>query len=118
WVDLLHEDGSRPGMLAQRHAEPVQPREQGVRALVEDEERRAHAALGGARTEERRDRGLARARSALDQRARAALDSAAEEVVEPRDPALHAPARRLAAMLGRDEARKDLQPAAIDRVVV
>src|SRR5688572_25480753 len=72
----------------------------------------------GARAKQSGDRRLAGAGCALHQRAGATLEAAADQGVQPGEAALQALAARFGAVLGGDQARIDLQPAATDRVVV
>ena len=99
-------------------ADRARPRLQRAAALVEGEERRVLAAPRGRDGVGQRHRRLADARRADQQGVGAALQAAAQQLVE-----LGVAARRVVAgergvMLGRHQARKDLQPAALDREIV
>ena len=87
-------------------------------ALVEDEHRRALPARGRRGDELGRERGLAGAGGADDERARALLEPAAEQLVELGNLARQLLARQHLPVLRRDQAREHVQPAAPDRVVV
>ena len=97
-------------MHSQGHAYTVQPREERVRAFVEDEQRSVLVALGSACAKKRRNCRFAGARSALDERAGSLLDAAAQEFVQAFDAAFQSGAVRVTPVLGGDETRIDFQP--------
>ena len=81
-VHLLHRDSPFAQMRAHVDAESVGAAEHRVHALVEDEHRGLLAARGGGRDELRRQRRLAGAGRAHDERARSSLDAAAQQRVD------------------------------------
>jgi len=117
-IDLLHGHAPRIEVYFEIHAEAGTPREQDVQALVEDEQGASEAALGGGDDELRRDRGLAGTRRPHQERARAVLNATAEQIVERRNAARQPCRRRRRMVLACDQARKDLEPAPGDDVVV
>ena len=116
-IDLLERDLAARRRARRRSMPSSSQRdEQRLRALVEDEHRGALAARGRGRGELRRQRRLAGAGGADDQRARALFDAAAEQRVELGDAARQlARASDVLPVLGRDQPREDLEPAALDR---
>ena len=97
---------------------PVGTRHQRAHAFVEREHRRAFAALRGRHHEVGRQRRLAGARGADQQRAGAAVEAAAEQRVEGGQAAGDALEAAIAPVFGRDQARKHAQAAGQDFVVV
>ena len=97
-IDLDDLDQCRLRRCASRSMpRPAQRVNSVLRALVEHEDDRLLAALGGRDAELRGDRRLAGAGAADDQRAGAFLDAAAQQRVERRDARMPASSRRAAA---------------------
>ena len=110
----------RPALMCSDkfYAQRLAARDHRLRHFVEQEQRRALAALRGMGREFRGQRGFPGTRSTDYQSARPFLDSAAEQRVEFRDTALQLPPVGVLPMLGGNEPREHNDAAGSEDVVV
>jgi hypothetical protein len=117
-IDLPDRDDARFVVSAQRNPDAVAASEERPDALVEEEHGGALAARGRGRNELRDERGLAGAGRSDDEGAGPALEPATQQSVEGREAARQPLLAMRVAMLGGDEAGKDVDAAPPDQVVV
>ena len=117
-VDLLNDQPARILQRRQVEPEPLGALEQQAQFLVENEHRRAFAALDRLDREVQGQQRLAGTRRAEDERARSALDAAAQESIQFRRIAWHRNPAELALMLRRDQSREHGHATCFDGHVV